>query len=37
MSVERRTVLVLRCMLDMPIEEVAETLGVAPGTVGPRP
>jgi RNA polymerase sigma-70 factor, ECF subfamily len=36
LSVEHRTVLVLRCMLDMPMEQVAETLGVAPGTVGSR-
>jgi len=36
LSVEHRTVIVLRCLLDMPIEQVAETLGVAPGTVGSR-
>ncbi len=36
LSVEHRVVLVLRCMLDMPMEQVAETLGVAPGTVGSR-
>jgi RNA polymerase sigma-70 factor (ECF subfamily) len=36
LSVEHRAVLVLRCMLDMPMELVAETLGVAPGTVGSR-
>jgi RNA polymerase sigma-70 factor (ECF subfamily) len=35
-SVEHRTVIVLRCLLDMPMEQVAETLGVAPGTVGSR-
>jgi RNA polymerase sigma-70 factor (ECF subfamily) len=36
LSVEHRTVIVLRCQLDMPIEQVAEALGVAPGTVGSR-
>jgi RNA polymerase sigma-70 factor (ECF subfamily) len=36
LSVEHRTVIVLRCLLDMPIDQVAETLGVAPGTVGSR-
>jgi RNA polymerase sigma-70 factor (ECF subfamily) len=36
LSVEHRTVIVLRCLLDMPIEQVAETLDVAPGTVGSR-
>lgn len=36
LSAEHRAVLVLRCMLDMPMEQVAETLGVAPGTVGSR-
>ena len=36
LSVEHRTVIVLRCLLDMPMEQVAETLGVAPGTVGSR-
>jgi RNA polymerase sigma-70 factor (ECF subfamily) len=36
LSVEHRAVLVLRCMLDMPMELVAETLGIAPGTVGSR-
>ena len=36
LSVEHRAVLVLRCMLDMPMDAVAETLGVAPGTVGSR-
>ena len=35
-SVEHRTVIVLRCLLDMPMDQVAETLGVAPGTVGSR-
>jgi RNA polymerase sigma-70 factor (ECF subfamily) len=36
LSVEHRTVIVLRCLLDMPMEQVAETLGIAPGTVGSR-
>jgi RNA polymerase sigma factor (sigma-70 family) len=36
LSMEHRTVIVLRCLLDMPIEQVADTLGVAPGTVGSR-
>ena len=36
LSAEHRTVIVLRCLLDMPIEQVAEALGVAPGTVGSR-
>jgi len=35
-SVEHRAILVLRCMLDMPMDLVAETLGIAPGTVGSR-
>ena len=35
-SVEHRTVIVLRCLLDMPMEQVADALGVAPGTVGSR-
>jgi RNA polymerase sigma-70 factor (ECF subfamily) len=36
LSVEHRTVIVLRCLLDMPMDEVAETLGVPVGTVGSR-
>ena len=36
LSVEHRTVIVLRCLLDMPMEQVAETLGISPGTVGSR-
>jgi RNA polymerase sigma-70 factor (ECF subfamily) len=36
LSVEHRTVIVLRCLLDLPMEEVAETLGIPPGTVGSR-
>ena len=36
LSVEHRTVIVLRCLLDLPMEQVAEVLGVAPGTVGSR-
>lgn len=36
LSVEHRSVIVLRCLLDMPMQQVAETLGVAPGTVGSR-
>jgi RNA polymerase sigma-70 factor (ECF subfamily) len=35
-SLEHRTVIVLRCLLDLPMDEVAETLGVSPGTVGSR-
>ena len=35
-SVEHRAVIVLRCLLDLPMDEVAEALGVAPGTVGSR-
>jgi RNA polymerase sigma-70 factor (ECF subfamily) len=36
LSMEHRTVIVLRCLLDMPMEQVAETLGVPAGTVGSR-
>jgi RNA polymerase sigma-70 factor (ECF subfamily) len=36
LSVEHRTVIVLRCLLDMPMDQVAETLGIPPGTVGSR-
>ena len=36
LSVEHRTVIVLRCLLDLPMEQGAEALGVAPGTVGSR-
>jgi len=36
LSLEHRTVIVLRCLLDLPIDEVAEALDVAPGTVGSR-
>jgi len=36
LSVEHRTIIVLRCLLDMPMDQVAEALGVAPGTVGSR-
>ena len=36
LSVEHRTVIVLRCLLDMPMEQVAETLGIPKGTVGSR-
>jgi RNA polymerase sigma-70 factor (ECF subfamily) len=36
LSVEHRTVIVLRCLLDLPMDRVAEALGVAPGTVGSR-
>ena len=36
LSVEHRTVIVLRCLLDLPMEQVAEVLGIAPGTVGSR-
>lgn len=36
LSLEHRTVIVLRCLLDMPMDQVAEALGVAPGTVGSR-
>jgi RNA polymerase sigma-70 factor, ECF subfamily len=36
LSVEHRTVIVLRCLLDMPMDQVAEALGVPVGTVGSR-
>ena len=36
LSVEHRTVIVLRCLLDLPMEQVAEVLGVPSGTVGSR-
>ena len=36
LSVEQRTVIVLRYMLDLPLHEVADALGVAEGTVGSR-
>jgi RNA polymerase sigma-70 factor (ECF subfamily) len=36
LSLEHRTVIVLRCLLDLPMGQVAEVLGVAPGTVGSR-
>jgi len=36
LSVEHRAVLVLRCMLDLPTNQVAEALGVPAGTVGSR-
>jgi RNA polymerase sigma-70 factor, ECF subfamily len=36
LSLEHRTVLVLRCLLDMPMEQVAETLGIPAGTVASR-
>jgi RNA polymerase sigma factor (sigma-70 family) len=36
LSLEHRTVIVLRCLLDLPMDQVAEALGVAPGTVGSR-
>lgn len=36
LSVEHRTVIVLRCLLDMPMDQVAETLGIPVGTVGSR-
>jgi RNA polymerase sigma-70 factor (ECF subfamily) len=36
LSVEHRTVIVLRCLLDMPMDQVAEVLGVPSGTVGSR-
>lgn len=36
LSIDHRTVIVLRCLLDMPLEQVAETLGVPVGTVGSR-
>ena len=36
LSVEHRTVIVLRCLLDLPMEQVADALGVATGTVGSR-
>jgi RNA polymerase sigma-70 factor, ECF subfamily len=36
LSVEHRTVIVLRCLLDLPMEQVAEVLGIPSGTVGSR-
>ena len=36
LSVEHRTVIVLRCLLDLPMDQVADALGIAPGTVGSR-
>lgn len=36
LSVEHRAIIVLRCLLDLPMEQVAEALGIAPGTVGSR-
>jgi RNA polymerase sigma-70 factor (ECF subfamily) len=36
LSVEHRTVIVLRCLLDLPMVEVAEALGIPAGTVGSR-
>jgi RNA polymerase sigma-70 factor (ECF subfamily) len=36
LSVEHRTVIVLRCLLDMPMDQVGETLGIPVGTVGSR-
>jgi RNA polymerase sigma-70 factor (ECF subfamily) len=36
LSLEHRAVIVLRCLLDMPLDEVAETLGVPVGTVASR-
>lgn len=36
LSVEHRTVIVLRCLLDLPMEQVADVLGVPAGTVGSR-
>jgi len=36
LSVEHRTIIVLRCLLDLPMEQVAEALGIPEGTVGSR-
>jgi RNA polymerase sigma factor (sigma-70 family) len=36
LSIEHRAVVVLHHYLDMPIDQVAETLGVPPGTVRSR-
>lgn len=36
LSLEHRTVIVLRCLLDMPLDQVAETLGIPAGTVASR-
>jgi RNA polymerase sigma-70 factor (ECF subfamily) len=36
LSLEHRTIIVLRCLLDMPMGQVAETLGISSGTVGSR-
>jgi RNA polymerase sigma-70 factor (ECF subfamily) len=36
LSVEHRAVIVLRYMLDLPLQQVADALGVSVGTVGSR-
>jgi RNA polymerase sigma-70 factor (ECF subfamily) len=36
LSVEHRTIIVLRCLLDLSMEQVADALGVPYGTVGSR-
>ena len=36
LSVEHRTIIVLRCLLDLPMEQVADALGIPAGTVGSR-
>ena len=36
LSVEHRAVLVLRFMLDLPLAQVADALGVSVGTIGSR-
>lgn len=36
LSVEHRTIIVLRCLLDLPMEQVAEAMGIPKGTVGSR-
>ena len=36
LSVEHRTIIVLRCLLDLPMEQVADVLGIPAGTVGSR-
>jgi RNA polymerase sigma-70 factor (ECF subfamily) len=36
LSVEHRTIIVLRCLLDLPMDQVADALGISKGTVGSR-
>ena len=36
LSIEHRTIIVLRCLLELPMEQVAEMLDIPSGTVGSR-